>query len=68
MCTAMIGVLYVIIFAIITVKSPDIIPQHRRGNISIAIGNSFIVVPLLIFEVLILIKSAIPEVLGISCS
>lgn len=53
MCTAMIGVLYVIIFAIITVKSPDIIPQHRRGNISIAIGNSFIVVPLLIFEVLL---------------
>lgn len=68
MCTAMIGVLYVIIFAIITVKSPDIIPQHRRGNISIAIGNSFIVVPLLIFEVLILNTSAIPEVLGVSCS
>ena len=51
MCTAMIGVLYVIILAIILIKSPDIIPQQRRGNISSAIGYSLMVVPLLVFEV-----------------
>jgi hypothetical protein len=51
MCTAMIGVLYAIILAIILVKSPDIVPQHRRGNVSSAVGYSFLVVPLLIFEV-----------------
>ncbi|KAJ8320589.1 hypothetical protein KUTeg_002176 [Tegillarca granosa] len=33
--------------------SPDIIPQQRRGNISSAIGYSFMVVPLLVFEVLL---------------
>ncbi|XP_063409275.1 transmembrane protein 185A-like [Mytilus trossulus] len=53
MCTAMIGVLYAIILAIILIKSPDIIPQQRRGNISSAIGYSLMVVPLLVFEVLL---------------
>lgn len=53
MCTAMIGVLYAIILAIILVKSPDIIPEQRRGNISSAIGYAFLVIPLLIFEILL---------------
>ena len=51
MCTAMIGVLYAIILAIILVKSPNIVPQQSRGNVSTAFGYSCLVVPLLIFEV-----------------
>jgi hypothetical protein len=51
MCTAMIGVLYAVILAIILIRSPDIIPQQRRGNISTAIGYSLMVIPLLVFEV-----------------
>ncbi|KAK3105125.1 hypothetical protein FSP39_017680 [Pinctada imbricata] len=53
MCTAMIGVLYAIILAIILVKSPNIVPHQSRGNVSTAIGYSCLVVPLLIFEVLL---------------
>ena len=51
MCVAMIGVLYRIILTIILMKSPDLIPEQRRGNLSSAIGYSFLVIPLLIFEV-----------------
>lgn len=51
MCVALIGVLYAIVLAIILLKSPDIIPEQRRGNVSSAVGYSFLVVPLLIFEV-----------------
>ena len=47
----MIGVLYAVILAIILIRSPDIIPQQRRGNISTAIGYSLMVIPLLVFEV-----------------
>ncbi|KAL5013874.1 hypothetical protein ScPMuIL_008144 [Solemya velum] len=53
MCVAMILVLYAIILAIILLKSPDIIPEQRRGNLSSAVGYSFLVIPLLIFEILL---------------
>ncbi|KAK7093484.1 transmembrane protein 185A-like [Littorina saxatilis] len=53
MCVALIGVLYAIVLAIILLKSPDIIPEQRRGNVSSAIGYSFLVVPLLVFEILL---------------
>lgn len=54
MCVSMIGVIYAIILAIILlVKSPNMIPEQRRGNLTTAIGYSFLVVPLLIFEVLL---------------
>ena len=52
MCVSMIGVIYAIILAIILlVKSPNIIPEQRRGNLTTAIGYSFLVIPMLIFEV-----------------
>ena len=51
MFLALIGVLYAIILAIILIKSPDIIPEQRRGNAYRAIGYTTLVVPLLIFEV-----------------
>ncbi|KAL3862044.1 hypothetical protein ACJMK2_008041 [Sinanodonta woodiana] len=53
MCISMIGVVYAIILAIIMIRSPDIIPEQRRGNLSTAIGYSMLVIPLLIFEVLL---------------
>ncbi|KAK3592588.1 hypothetical protein CHS0354_001756 [Potamilus streckersoni] len=53
MCISMIGVVYAIILAIIMIRSPDIIPEQRRGNLSTAIGYSLLVIPLLIFEVLL---------------
>jgi hypothetical protein len=51
MCVALIGVLYAIILAIILLKSPDIIPEQKRGNMFSAIGYTCLVVPLLVFEV-----------------
>lgn len=51
MCIALIGVLYAIILAIILLKSPDIIPEQRRGNVFSAVGYTCVVVPLLVFEV-----------------
>ncbi|XP_046362075.1 transmembrane protein 185A-like [Haliotis cracherodii] len=53
MCVALIGVLYAVVLAVILLKSPDIIPEQRRGNISSAIGYSFLVIPLLVFEILL---------------
>ena len=55
MCVALIGVLYAVVLAIILLKSPDIIPEQRRGNVSSAVGYSFLVVPLLVFEVGIMV-------------
>ena len=51
MCVALIGVLYAIILAIILLKSPDIIPEQKRGNMFSAVGYTCLVVPLLVFEV-----------------
>lgn len=51
MCVALIGVLYAIILAIILLKSPDIIPEQRRGNVFSAVGYTCLVVPLLVFGV-----------------
>ena len=58
MCMALIGVLYAIILAIILLKSPDIIPEQRRGNVFSAVGYTCMVVPLLVFQVSF--RSAIP--------
>ena len=51
MCVALIGVLYAVILAIILLKSPDIIPEQRRGNVFSAVGYTCFVVPLLVFQV-----------------
>ncbi len=51
MCVALVGVLYAIILAIILLKSPDIVPEQRHGNVFSAVGYTCLVVPLLVFEV-----------------
>ena len=51
MCVALIGVLYAITLAIVLMKSPDIIPEQRRGNIYSAVGYTCLVVPILTFLV-----------------
>ncbi|XP_012945248.2 transmembrane protein 185A [Aplysia californica] len=51
MCVAMIFVLYSVGLAIILLRSPDILSEQRRENVSTAIGYVFFVVPLLVFEV-----------------
>ena len=57
MCVSMIGVIYAIILAIILlVKSPNIIPEQRRGNLTTAIGYPFLVIPMLIFEVSMILR------------
>ncbi|RUS73949.1 hypothetical protein EGW08_018287 [Elysia chlorotica] len=53
MCIALIGVLYAVVLAIILVRSPDVLSEHRRGNMSVAVGYMFFVVPLLVFEILL---------------
>ncbi|ELU12772.1 hypothetical protein CAPTEDRAFT_221172 [Capitella teleta] len=56
MCVALIGVLYAIILALILLKSPDLIPEQRRGNVFSAVGYTCLVVPLLIFQILLVNK------------
>ncbi|XP_041378408.1 transmembrane protein 185A-like [Gigantopelta aegis] len=53
MCMSLIGVLYLIVLAVIFLKSPDMIPEQRRNNVSNAIGYSCLVIPLLVFEILL---------------
>lgn len=53
MCVSMIGVIYAIILAIILSRSPEIIRDQRRGNMTTAIGYSLLVIPMLIFEILL---------------
>ncbi|XP_052759667.1 transmembrane protein 185B-like [Mya arenaria] len=53
MCISMIGVIYAIILAILLSRSPEIIRDQRRGNLTMAIGYSLLVIPMLIFEVLL---------------
>ncbi|KAL4221162.1 hypothetical protein ACF0H5_019421 [Mactra antiquata] len=53
MCISMIGVIYAIILAIILSRSPEIIRDQRRGNLTTAIGYSLLVIPMLIFEILL---------------
>jgi len=53
MCVAVIFVLYSVGLAIILLRSPDILSEQRRENISTAFGYVFFVVPLLIFEILL---------------
>lgn len=53
MCISLIGVIYAIILAILLSRSPEIIRDQRRGNLTTAIGYSLLVIPMLIFEILL---------------
>ncbi|XP_014680242.1 PREDICTED: transmembrane protein 185B-like [Priapulus caudatus] len=51
---ALIGVLYAVILAIVLLKSPDIIPEQRRGNVYSAVTYTMLVIPLLVWLVSVL--------------
>ncbi|CAH1777864.1 unnamed protein product [Owenia fusiformis] len=53
MCVALIAVLYAIILAMILLKSNDIVPEQRRGNVCSAVGYTCLAIPMLIFQILL---------------
>lgn len=53
MCLSLVGVLYTIIFAAILLRTPEVSAQQRRSSFQSAIGYTFLVIPVLIFQVLL---------------
>ena len=55
MCLSMTGVIYAIILAILLSRSPEIIREQHRGNLTTAVGYSLLVIPMLVFEVSVMV-------------
>ncbi|CAL8129613.1 unnamed protein product [Orchesella dallaii] len=53
LCVSLVGVLYSIIFAGIIFRAPEVNAEQRRSSTSSAIGYTFLVIPILIFQVLL---------------
>lgn len=53
MCLSLVGVLYTIIFAAILIRTPEVSAQQRRASFQSALGYTFLVIPILIFQVLL---------------
>ncbi|GJQ85910.1 hypothetical protein Trydic_g21765 [Trypoxylus dichotomus] len=53
MCLSLVGVLYTIIFAGILMRTPEVNAQQRRASFQSALGYTFLVIPILIFQVLL---------------
>ncbi|XP_044738918.1 transmembrane protein 185B [Chrysoperla carnea] len=53
MCLSLVGVLYTIIFAGILLRTPEVNAQQRRSSFNSALGYTFLVIPILIFQVLL---------------
>ncbi|XP_060533514.1 transmembrane protein 185B [Cylas formicarius] len=53
MCLSLVGVLYTIIFAAILMRTPEVNTQQRRSSFQSAVGYTFLVIPILIFQVLL---------------
>ncbi|CAH0549037.1 unnamed protein product [Brassicogethes aeneus] len=53
MCLSLVGVLYTIIFAAILFRTPEVNAQQRRSSFQSAVGYTFLVIPILIFQVLL---------------
>lgn len=53
MCLSLVGVLYSIIFAGILLRAPEVNPQRKRTSFNSALGYTFLVIPILIFQVLL---------------
>jgi len=51
MCLSLVGVLYSIIFAGILLRAPEVNPQRKRTSFNSALGYTFLVIPILIFQV-----------------
>lgn len=56
MCLALIGVLYAVIFAGILLRTAEINPEQRRTSVHSAIAYSFLVLPTVAFEILLVNK------------
>lgn len=46
-----VAVLYTIIFAAILLRTPEVNAQERRSSFKSALGYTFLVIPILIFQV-----------------
>ncbi|XP_076256361.1 transmembrane protein 185B isoform X2 [Rhynchophorus ferrugineus] len=53
MCLSLVGVLYTIIFAAILLRTPEVSAQQKRSSFHSALGYTFLVIPILIFQVLL---------------
>ncbi|KAJ6633181.1 Transmembrane protein [Pseudolycoriella hygida] len=53
LCLSLVGVLYSIIFCGILLRSPQVSQQQRKSALNSAIGNSFTVLPILVYQVLL---------------
>ncbi|XP_066148851.1 transmembrane protein 185B [Euwallacea fornicatus] len=53
MCLSLVGVLYTIIFAAILLRTPEVSVQQRKSSFQSALGYTFLVIPILIFQVLL---------------
>ncbi|CAG9861483.1 unnamed protein product [Phyllotreta striolata] len=53
MCLSLVGVLYTIIFAAILLRTPEVSAQQRRSSFHSAVGYTFLVIPILVFQVLL---------------
>ncbi|KAK4877902.1 hypothetical protein RN001_010408 [Aquatica leii] len=53
MCLSLVGVLYTIIFAAILLRTPEVNMQQRKSSFLSALGYTFLVIPILIFQVLL---------------
>ncbi|CAG0887533.1 unnamed protein product [Darwinula stevensoni] len=53
MCISLVGVLYAVIFASIVWRTAEVNLDQRRASVHSAIGYTFLVVPMLVFQVLL---------------
>uniref|UniRef100_A0A905R0M0 Transmembrane protein 185B n=1 Tax=Rhodnius prolixus TaxID=13249 RepID=A0A905R0M0_RHOPR len=53
MCLSLVGVLYTIIFAGILLRTPQVNARQRRTSFNSAVAYTFLVIPILIFQVLL---------------
>ncbi|XP_075219363.1 transmembrane protein 185B isoform X2 [Lycorma delicatula] len=53
MCLSLVGVLYTIIFAGILLRTPQVNARQRRTSFNSALAYTFLVVPILVFQVLL---------------
>lgn len=59
-------VLYYIIWSIIFVRTADVLPAQRHGHVMVAIASVLLVIPLLVFQVPVLIIVKVDVVLTVS--
>ncbi|XP_048516041.1 transmembrane protein 185B isoform X2 [Athalia rosae] len=53
LCLSLVAVLYAIVFAAVLLRTPQINARQRRTSLNSALGYTFLVVPILVFQVLL---------------